>query len=496
MKKVLTIMLDGFGVSDDDTGNSVKAAGMSHYESLIEKYPNTLLEASGPSIGLEEDEVGNCAFNNLIIGAGRIVPTNNQRITKFLQEDYQESQNFQDLLTQKDRRIHLIGLNSDGKVYSNINHTLQMYHYLVNAGFKNIYFHVITDGRDTLANSACSYIKMLEKEIAATGIGVISTICGRMYAMDKNDNYDRTKTYYDLITRGNGLNVLNYEPAIESAYTKGYTDENMLPLVVDNMGIIKDGDIVLWTNFRNDRSKQILSALANSINEFEVREFHNLSIYTFIPLESLSTVKPFIEKLNIDMSLGVYLSKLGIKQARIAETEKYAMATYYLDGGRSENLEKCDKFKILSPNEDEYQKKPEMSAVQITKKIIDCMEQDYDFIYANYANLDTIGHTGNVEATTRSCIAIDLCLGELIEAAEENFYTIILISDHGNVEKMLNQDGSINKYHTNAKVPFIITDNKVNLKKGMNISSIAPTILEYMDISIPASMTSDSIFEK
>lgn len=497
MKKILTIMLDGFGVSEEDTGNSVKIAEMSHYNSLIEKYPHTYLYATGEQLGLKEDEIGNCAFNNMVIGAGRVLPTNNKKVTKFLKDEYSENNYFKDLLTQNEKRVHLIGLCSDGKVYSNINHTHSLYKLLLENGFKEIYFHVITDGRDVDTTSSSKYIASLENLISSSGIGSISTICGRKYAMDKNDNFDRTEVYYNLITKGKGTTILKYEPALKSAYEKGYTDEDMPPLVLNTKGLIQDDDIIIWTNFRNDRSKQILSALSDSkFSEFNVKEYSNIRLYTFIPIENLPKVRGFIPKETIDMPLGIYLSKLGLKQARIAETEKYSMATYYLDGGFSNKLDGCDKFKISSPNEDEYIKKPEMSSVAITKKAIECMDQDYDFIFANYANLDTLGHTGNFEATTRGCIAIDLCLGELVEAAEENFYTIVLISDHGNVERMLNEDGTINKFHTNSKVPFLITDNKVSFKDNMNISNIAPTILDYMDISIPEAMTSDSILEK
>lgn len=497
MKKILTIMLDGFGVSEDDTGNSVKLAEMRHYKSLIEKYPNTLLDASGESLNLAEGEVGNCAFNNMIIGSGRIIDSNNKIVTNFLNEDYISNTSFQKILSNKDKKVHLVGLCSDAKVYSNIEHTLTIYRILVENGFKKIYFHIITDGRDVPSTSAINYIKIIQDEISKTGIGSISTVCGRIYAMDKNDNFDRTKIYYELISKGNGSNILNIDTALTNAYQKGYTDENLPPFVLDSRGIIKDNDILIWTNFRNDRSKQILSALSNTnFGEFELKKDYKPDIYTFIPLENLPKVQGFIERTPLENTLGRYLSKLGIKQARIAETEKYSMVTYYLDGAYSKKIENCDKFKILSPNEVEYIHKPEMSSVILTKKAIECMEQDYDFIYLNYANLDTLGHTGNMEATTRACIAIDLCLGELIEAAEENFYTIILISDHGNVERMLNDDNTVNKFHTNSKVPFIITDTKVELKKGMNISSIAPTILDYMDISIPEDMTSDSILEK
>ena len=497
MKKILTIMLDGFGCSEDETGNSIRLAEMKHYDSLIEKYPNTKLIASGESIGLDEDEAGNCAFNNMVIGSGRKLTSNNKKVTEFLEHTCEENSLFKDLMSQNDKRVHLIGLCSNGKVYSNIAHIKSMYNHLIKSGFKDIFFHIITDGRDTLDNTANTFINEIQSLISETGYGIIATICGRKYAMDKNDNFDRTKVYYDLLTSGKGTAILNYQTAITRSYEKGYTDEDMPPFLLNSMGIIKDGDIIIWANFRNDRSKQILSTFADSkFSEFNVREFKNIKLYTFIPIENLPKVKGFIEKEEIQLPLGIYLSKLGLKQARVAETEKYSMATYYFDGGFSKKIDNCDKFKISSPNEDEYIKKPEMSSVAITKKVIECMDQDYDFIYANYANLDTLGHTGNLDATTRGCIAVDLCLGEIIEAAEENFYTIILISDHGNVEQMLDSNGAVNKMHTTSKVPFIITDTKIKLKDNMCIADIAPTILEYMDISIPEAMTGESIIEE
>jgi len=493
MKKILTIIFDGFGIRDEETGNAVKSAGMHNFEELWEKYPHTLLDASEEKIGLLNGQMGNSEIGHMTIGAGRIIKSNIDKIDDFFSAEKENSASSK-LLENTKRRIHLMGLCSDGKVHSSLDHFVSMYNMLVQKGFKNIYFHLITDGRDTKVNVAYDYIKKIGDCISATKIGSIASVCGRYYAMDRDGNYERTKQYYDLVTKGVGTRILNIETSLKSSYEKNVTDEFIKPILLDESGIIKNGDALVWMNYRTDRSKQILSTFVDAkFDAFSVKDYTELDVFTWYAFDKNIKTNVFIPEEPVENPLGIYLSRLELKQARVAESEKFAHVTYFFDGGYNGKISNVDKYHIPSPEVATYDLKPEMSAVPVTKKIIDCMEKDYDFILANFANPDMVGHTGDMDAATKACMALDVCLGKIIEAAEDNFYTLILLSDHGNADTMLNEDGSKCTTHSLAKVPFIIADPKIKLKEEGDLTNVAPTILDYMDISIPNQMTSDSI---
>ena len=377
-----------------------------------------------------------------------------------------------------------------------IDDIIKFYEILVKNGFKKIHFHLITDGRDTKTTVSYSYIKQIIDAINNNGVGDIATICGRYYAMDRDKNYDRTKRYYDLITKGIGISTNNIEKTINEMYENNITDEFLTPILV-NDALIQDGDVLVWLNYREDRAKQIISSFVNTNFEgFNTYNMSNLEVYSFLPIDEDIKTLYFTTEGNITNPLGVYLSKLGLSQARIAETEKYAHVTYFFDGGYTGKLPKCNAFHIPSPDVKTYDLKPEMSAVYITKKCIECMMQDYDFILMNFANADMVGHTGNYDATVKACIAIDLCLDKIIEKAEENFYKVIILADHGNADIMFNDDGSKVTTHTTSKVPFIIVDKNVTLKEEGDLTMVAPTILEYMDIAVPEEMSDTEILIK
>lgn len=496
MKKVLTVIFDGFGIREEESGNAIKAANMHVFEDFWNKNPHTLLNASEQSVGLLPGQMGNSEIGHMTIGAGRLIKSNVDKISDFF-NTADESELVKSLCENTSRKVHIMGLCSDGKIHSTIEHFISMYDYLVQKGFKDIYFHLITDGRDTKVDVAYSFIKQIEDRIKETGIGKISTICGRYYAMDRDGNYERTKAYYDLVTKGVGVRVLNVEAALKSSYAKNVTDEFIKPIFVDDGSTIRDNDILIWMNYRTDRSKQILSTFVDSkFSGFETKEFENLDVYTWYKFDKNIKSKVFIEEEVVDNPLGIYLSRLGLKQARVAESEKYAHVTYFFDGGFNGKIDNVDKFHIPSPEVATYDLKPEMSAVAVTRKIIDCMEKDYDFILANFANPDMVGHTGDMDATTKACMALDVCLNKIIESAEENFYTIILMADHGNADTMLNEDGSVCTTHSLEKVPFIINDPKVELEENGDLTNVAPTILDYMDISIPLQMTAESLIKE
>ena len=494
MKKILTIILDGFGYREEEYGNAIKAAKMTNFNKIWEEYPHSLLKASEEAVGLNEGQFGNSETGHQTIGAGRLIKQNETLVDEFFKSDLLENDSFNKLIQNKDRTVHLMGLCSDGNVHAGIDDVLNMYELLVKNGVTKIYFHVITDGRDTSVHSSYNYISQIEEKIKEYKVGSIATICGRYYAMDRDKNYDRTKVYYELVTKGVGIETIRIKDIIDRMYNKDITDEFLRPILVDRNGLIKNGDILIWLNYRADRAKQIISSFTDSLFDgFHTYDMSNLEVYSFLPIDKNIPTITFLEDPEITNPLGLYLAELGITQARIAETEKYPHVTYFFDGGYNGRIPKCSSFHIPSPEVATYDLKPEMSAVGVTKKCIECMVQDYDFILVNFANPDMVGHTGDFEATVKACMAVDMCLEKLIEKAEENFYKVIILADHGNADIMLDEKGNVVTTHTLSKVPFIIMDKNVELDEEGDLTMVAPTILEYMDIAVPEEMKDTNI---
>lgn len=488
MKKIVTIVFDGFGMRDEEKGNAVKAADMVNFNKFWNKYPHALLDASEEKVGLSKGQFGNSEVGHMTIGAGRLVKQNETIVNELL-ASIEENEVFKDLIKENGKRIHLMGLCSDGNVHAGIDDFINLYNTLIKNGFTKIYFHLITDGRDTNPMSAYKYIKMIEDEINKNNIGAIATICGRYYAMDRDDNYKRTNLYYDLVTRAKGTAIKNIEKALNSCYKIKETDEFIRPLLIDEEGKIKNGDILIWMNYRADRSKQILSALTDpDYSNFNTLKMDNLKVYSFFPVDKNINTISFLEKPIVKNPLGLYLSELDFTQARIAESEKFPHVTYFFDGGYKGKINKCNTFEIPSPNVKTYDLMPEMSAIPVTKKVIECMMQDYDFILVNFANPDMVGHTGNFVAASKACMAVDLCLSKIVEKAEENFYKVILLADHGNADIMIDENDQPVTTHTLSKVPFILMDENVKLKNEGDLTMVAPTILEYMEIALPEEM--------
>ena len=489
MKKILTIIFDGFGYREEEKGNAVKQAKMNNFNRIWNEYPHALLEASEEAVGLNKGQAGNSEVGHMTIGAGRVLKQSEILVNEFFENVDYENNNVAKLMEQKDKDVHIMGLCSDGNIHAGVDDFISMYKLLVNNGFKKIHFHLITDGRDTKVNVSYTFIKMISDLIREYGIGDIVSVAGRYYAMDRDENWDRTKLYYDLVTRGKGVSSINIEKSINSSYANGVTDEFIKPIVASK-NVIKNGDVLIWMNYRADRAKQILDAFVNynSFDKFNVLDMSNLLVFSFLPVDKKIKTYNLIEPVEVKSPLGIYLSELGFTQARIAESEKYPHVTYFFDGGYDGKIAGCDKFHIPSPEVATYDLKPEMSCVEVTKKTVSAMNNDYDFILVNFANPDMVGHTGNMDAAIKACSAIDLCLGMLLEKAEENFYKVIILADHGNADIMINEDGSICTTHTTSLVPFIICDGKVKLKPSGSLVNVAPTILDYMDIAIPKDM--------
>ncbi len=494
MKKILTVIFDGFGISDKNLGNAIKDANLANFWEMWNSYPHALLKASEEAVGLRPNQFGNSEVGHLTIGAGRRLKQSSTLVDEFLSDKIMDDDNFIDMVSdvlENHRRVHIMGLFSDGKVHADIDHFFKVYDCLVAKGVEDIHFHLISDGRDTGVKEFYNYYSALESKISSTGIGSVSSICGRYYAMDRDKKWDRTERYYKLLTRGVGMAGSSVSFILKRLYDDDITDEYLPPIKTKSFVPIKDGDVVIWMNYRTDRAKQILSAFCmKGFDSFAVFPY-SVKVYTFLPIDSKIKTVNFMEYPLIENSLGVYLSKLGLSQARIAETEKYAHVTYFFDGESNASLPLCQKFLIPSLKVATYDLEPQMSAVEVTKKAVSCMEKDYDFILVNYANADMVGHTGNYEATKKAVMTIDLCLKLLLEKANENFYTLILTSDHGNADQMLDEVGKVVTSHTTSLVPFIIADNKVKLKESGDLTNVAPTILDYMDIFIPKEMDAD-----
>ena len=490
MRKILTVVLDGFGYREEEYGNAIKMADTKNFDRLWETFPHTTLFASEEYVGLNEGEFGNSEIGHMTIGAGRRIIQHGPRITEFLKNINKDNLLFAEFLKDaQEKTVHIIGLYSDGKVHSNLEHFLSIYQILKENNAKKVNFHLITDGRDTKVNAAINFIKDLEETIKDDPITDIASICGRYYAMDRDTNYDRTKIYYDLLTKGIGIKAKSATDGILGLYKKNQTDEFLYPLIINPNETIKDGDIILWMNFRSDRGKQIIRTFTDhNFEEFPIYTYQDLKVYSFFPLDKDIKTLNFLEDIHVTNPLGIYLSSLGLTQARIAETEKYAHVTYFFDGMYNGKIDKCEKILIPSPKVETYDLKPEMSAIEVTKKAIHAMEKDTDFIFMNLANPDMVGHTGNLDATIKAVTTVDVCLERLYEVAKDNFYTMIILADHGNADIMLDEFGNPVTTHTTSKVPFIITDTNVSLKKSGSLVNVAPTILEYMDIALPEEM--------
>ena len=494
MKKILMIILDGFGIREEEHGNAIKLANMECFNKLWNDYPHSILEASGEAVGLPDDQFGNSEVCHGVIGLGRKVK---QRITVVKEEisskHIYENENLKSLVNhvhENNSTLHLMGLLSDGGVHSHIDYILKLLPVLKEMGIKKLLFHVITDGRDTTRDSALIYIKKLQNVLDEIGLGNIATVCGRYYAMDRDNNYERTKYYYDMISSSAGLKILNLEKAINNCYMKDVYDEFLPPLQLVEHSPIEEHDALLWLNFRQDRARQVMNSFVNPEFEgFQNRIVNNFKVFNLFKQDDIENVTPLFEYDEESLyPLGEYLSDLGLNQARVSETEKYAHVTKFFNSEKSSKFKNCDNFSIASPSVSTYDKAPLMSAREVTNAAEKCLDKDYDFVLLNYANPDMVGHTGEINATVEALKGLDKLLEELILCAEDNFYKVMILSDHGNADTMLDDNDNPVKTHSMAPVPFILLDKHVVLRDKGDLTMVAPTLLTYMDIAIPKDM--------
>lgn len=504
---ILLTILDGWGVAPAGPGNAIANACTPNFDWLLKNYPHTLLEASGEWVGLPAGQMGNSEVGHLNIGAGRIVYQELTRINKAIVDgSFFENEVLKKAMQHSIREgsaLHLIGLVSDGGVHSDLTHLFALLEMAKKEGLSEVYIHCILDGRDTPPDNARTYINKLEDKIKELKLGKIATVSGRYYAMDRDKRWDRTEKAYRAFVLGEGEKATSAIEAIEKSYEKGIFDEFVVPTVIidengKTIGQIKDGDAIIFFNFRADRMRQIVRAFIEDNSSFFSAKLFSPAVYivTFTSYDqSFNLPVAFAPQILKDI-LGEVISKNGLKQLRIAETEKYAHVTFFFNGGEETPFAGEDRILIPSPKVATYDLKPEMSAFEVTDAVLaQIRENKYDFIVLNYANPDMVGHTGNLKAAIQAVEAVDQCLGRLIEAAAQQKGTLLVTADHGNAEVMMEEDLSPHTAHTSNPVPFILMNEGLkdaSLHKGI-LSDIAPTILGLMNLPQPMAMTGKNL---
>ncbi|MBI3353568.1 MAG: 2,3-bisphosphoglycerate-independent phosphoglycerate mutase [Nitrospirae bacterium] len=515
-KPVVLAILDGWGVNPKKEGNAIALANLPVYSSLLKNYPNTTLNSCGEAVGLPEGQMGNSEVGHLNIGAGRIVYQDLTRIDKAIRDSgFSKNSALVDAMIKAKKNgssLHLLGLVSDGGVHSHINHLFALLGMARENGLRDVYIHVFLDGRDTSPKSGMGYIKHLEDYLKKTGSGRIATVSGRYYAMDRDKRWDRIEKAYNAMVLGEGERSGSALQAAEESYKKDITDEFVVPaVIVDDKGqpiaVIRDNDSVIFFNFRADRAREITSALiSEDFTGFQRRIRPRLSI--FVPMTNyddnlhLLAAFPPVKLTNI---LGGVISRNGLKQLRIAETEKYAHVTYFFNGGDEKAFEGEERILIPSPRDiPTYDKKPEMSAYELTDEAVRQIEaRKYDLIVLNYANADMVGHTGMLNAAIKAVETVDKCLGRILEAVKDIDGILIVTADHGDADQMVDYEtGQPHTAHTMNPVPFILVDRvgvqnfePLQLREKGIFADIAPTILELMGIPKPVEMTGVSLIE-
>lgn len=502
-KKVILMILDGWGKSPDPKVSAIDNANVPYINSLYEKFPSAQLRTDGLNVGLPEGQMGNSEVGHMNLGAGRIVYQDLAKINLAVANNTLAKEPvLVDAFTyakENNKKVHFLGLVSDGGVHSHTSHLRGLITASQEYGLENVFVHAFTDGRDVDPKSGKQYIQDLEDFMAPT-TAKLATVVGRYYAMDRDKRWERVKLAYDLVVNATGKPSKNAVAAIEESYANEVTDEFIKPLVmVDDqnqpLAKIEEDDVVIFFNFRTDRGRELTEALSQ--NDFHEQNMHKLSLY-YVTLtnydETYENVKVVYNKDNITETLGEVLEKANKKQIRIAETEKYPHVTFFFSGGRETPFEGETRILRNSPKVATYDLKPEMSAFELKDALVPELNKgEVDFVCLNFANGDMVGHTGVMSAAIQACEAVDACVKEVIEAALANDYTTIVIADHGNCETMINPDGSPNTAHTTNPVPIILVDKELkNIKDGV-LGDIAPTILELMGVEKPAVMTSHSL---
>lgn len=502
-KKVILMILDGWGKSPDPKVSAIDNANIPFINSLYTSYPSAQLRTDGLNVGLPEGQMGNSEVGHMNLGAGRIVYQDLAKINLAVQNDTLRNEQvlidaFQ-YAKDKNVNLHLLGLVSDGGVHSHTSHLRGLIDTTQEFGLQKVFVHAFTDGRDVDPKSGQKYLQDLENYIATTTVKIASVI-GRYYAMDRDKRWERVKLAYDLLVNGKGQHSKNVVQSIEQSYQNNVTDEFINPIIVVDsidkpLATIADNDVVIFFNFRTDRGRELTETLSQK--DFHEQNMHKLNLY-YVTLtnydETYQNVKVVYNKDNITETLGEVIEKANKKQIRIAETEKYPHVTFFFSGGREMPFVGESRILKNSPKVATYDLQPEMSAFELADALVPELEKgEVDFVCLNFANGDMVGHTGIMSAAIKACEAVDTCVEKVITTALANNYTTIVIADHGNCETMINPDGSPNTAHTTNPVPIILVDKELkNINNGV-LGDLAPTILELMGIEKPLVMTGKSL---
>ena len=499
-KRTILIIMDGWGLGKIYSSDAIQHAKTPFVSSLYNKYSNTTLTTCGEAVGLPQGQMGNSEVGHLNLGAGRIVYQELQRINVAIRDgEFQKNEHLLNAIKyakENKKPLHLIGLVSDGGVHSHIKHLKAICDVCAAQNLGEVYIHAFTDGRDTDPKSGLHLIKELQQHLNKT-VGKIASISGRYYAMDRDKRWERVRLAYDALVKGEGNKATDAVSAIEQSYAANITDEFIKPTVIIDeaqqpLATIKDGDAVICFNFRTDRCREITAALTQ--NEYPEQQMHTLKLYYVTMTEYDKTFKDvhiIFENDNLNNTLGEIIEQTGLKQIRIAETEKYPHVTFFFSGGREAPFNGESRIMVPSPKVATYDLKPEMSAYEVTDKLIpEIKNKTADFICLNFANADMVGHTGVWDAVIKAVETVDTCVNRVVTAALEHGYTIFLTADHGNADYEINEDGSPNTQHSLNLVPFFIIDKnwKGEVKPG-KLGDLAPTILTFMGLPLPKEMT-------
>ena len=502
-KKALLLILDGWGIGNKSKSDVISSTPTPYWDGLIANYPNSKLEASGENVGLPDGQMGNSEVGHQNIGAGRILYQDLVKINKSIKDGsiYNNPEVKKAFSYAKDngKNIHFMGLTSTGGVHSSLAHIFALCDIAKKYELENVFIHCFMDGRDTDPQSGKGFVAEVEQHCAES-TGKVASVIGRYYAMDRDKNWDRVKLAYDLLVSGIGAEATSMTDAIQESYDNGVTDEFIKPIHNSTIdGTIKEGDVVIFFNYRPDRAKEITIAFTQQdMPEHGMMRIKDLQYFCMTPYDSSFTgINVLFRKDNVNNTLGEYLSALGKKQLHIAETEKYAHVTFFFNGGREDPYEGEDRILVPSPKVATYDLKPEMSAYEVKDKLVEAINtQKYDFIVVNYANGDMVGHTGVYEAIEKACVAIDECVMDTVEACKKNDYEVVIIADHGNADNALNEDGSANTAHSLNPVPFVyVTANKSAKVKDGVLADVAPSILKIMGLPQPEEMTGNNLIE-
>lgn len=503
-RPVALIIMDGYGINPSDYGNAIAAAKKPNLDKYFAECPHTIIGASGLDVGLPDGQMGNSEVGHTNIGAGRIVYQMLVKISK----DIKDGEFFKNkaLVTAmenckaKESALHLMGLLSPGGVHSHMEHMYGLLEMAKQHGVDKVYVHAFLDGRDVPPSSAAEFMEEAVAEMKKIGKGKVATISGRYYAMDRDNAWDRVEKAYDALVMGEGVQETDPVQAIKNSYANGVTDEFMLPTVIDKDGMIKENDSVVFFNFRPDRARQITRAFVDP----EFKGFERKKGYfplTFVCMAQYDATMPNVlvayPPEQLTMTFGEYMAKCGKTQLRIAETQKYAHVTFFFNGGEEKQFEGEDRILVKSPDVPTFDLKPEMSAYEVTDKVVEAIESDkYDTIILNYANCDMVGHTGIFDAAKAAVEAVDTCVGRMVDAILAKGGVALISADHGNADKMLEADGSPFTAHTTNPVPLIVVGYDCKLKEGGVLADLCPTMLEIMELPQPKEMTGKSLIEK